>query len=540
MKKLTTLIFTFLFFVNISTSQSFDWATASGGGGSDQAYAIATDNDGNSYVTGWFSGNAHFGDIVLESTGDQDVFLAKYNDNGEALWAVKAYGPANNSAAGITLDWDDFPIITGWFAEAIHFDDIILESYGSYDMFVARYSSEGHVIWARSAGGEGDDYGNRLTTNFEHDVIVSGSFRYTAHFGEETTITSEGNRDIFIANYSNSGNIHWVKKAGGHGEDRAYGIICNDDGATYFTGVFNDKAFFGEYDIMSNSFLSTFIAKMDGGGNFLWVRRGTGGANDYARGFGISLDNEGYVYGNGTFSGRLTFSEETVEATGGQYDFDVYLVRYNHEGVIKWVRKAGGYGMDQGRDMFTDANGNTFVTGFFSNEAAFGEHVLESTGKSDIFVAKYNWTGEVVWAKRAGGHYLDYGYGISPGNHEHNFLYICGNFQEEAAFDEIEISGWGSFDMFVAKLNYINDNVSETNNENFSIFPNPSNGTFELNIKEQHKRITIKIFSVDGKLVVEKHLAKTQNRIEIKTDLAPGVYTIHIPEIDVSAKLIIE
>ncbi len=318
MKKLTTLIFTLLFFVNISTSQSFDWATMAGGEGSDQAYAIATDNDGNSYVTGWFSGNAHFGDIVLESTGDQDVFLAKYNDNGEALWAVRAYGPANNSAAGITLDWDDFPIITGWFAEAIHFDDIILESHGSYDMFVARYSSEGHVIWARGAGGEGDDYGNRLTTNFEHDVIVSGSFRYTAHFGEETSITSEGNRDIFIANYSNTGNFHWVKKAGCHVADRAYGIICNDDGATYFTGVFNGKAFFGEHDVMSNSFLSTFIAKMDGGGNFLWVRRGTGGANDYARGFGISMDNEGYVYGNGTFSGRLTFSEETVESTGGQ------------------------------------------------------------------------------------------------------------------------------------------------------------------------------------------------------------------------------
>jgi len=212
LKKLTTLILTLILFVNISNGQLFDWATMAGGEGSDQAYAIATDNDGNSYVTGWFSGNAHFGDIVLTSTGDQDVFLAKYNDNGEALWAVKAYGPAKNAAAGITLDWDDYPIITGWFAEAIHFDDIILESYGSYDMFVARYSSEGNVIWAKSAGGEGDDYGNRLTTNFEHDVIVSGSFRYTAHFGEETTVTSEGNRDIFIANYSNTGNFHWVKK----------------------------------------------------------------------------------------------------------------------------------------------------------------------------------------------------------------------------------------------------------------------------------------------------------------------------------------
>ena len=540
MKKLTTLILTTLFLVNLSTGQSFDWATAAGGGGSDQAYAIATDNEGNSYVTGWFSESAHFGDITLTSEGGREVFLAKYNDEGEVIWAKRAWGIANNSAAGITLDWDNFPIITGWFAETIHFGDVALESRGSYDMFVARYNSEGEVIWAKSAGGEGDDYGNRLTTNLENDVLVSGSFRYTAHFGESTTITSEGNRDIFIANYANTGNFHWVKKAGGEGEDRAYDIVSNDDGATYFTGVFNGKAFFGEHDVMSNSFLSTYIAKMDAGGNFLWVNKGTGGANDYARGFGISMDSEGYVYGNGTFSGRLTYSDYTVEASGGEYDFDAYIVKYNHEGVLQWLRKAGGYGNDQGMDLFTDSDGNSFVTGFFSGEASFGDHYLESTGKSDVFIAKYNWAGEVVWAKRAGGEYLDYGYGISQGNPENEQLYICGNFQEDAAFDDIVLSNWGGLDMFVAKLNYDNDFVSESVSEILNIYPNPSNGTFELNITEQQKGITIKIFSAGGKLVVENQLNNYQNSIEIKTDLTPGVYSLQVPELNVSKKLIIK
>jgi len=289
---------------------------------------------------------------------------------------------------------------------------------------------------------------------------------------------------------------------------------------------------------MSNSFLSTYVAKMNAGGNFLWVRKGTGGANDYARGFGISMDNEGYVYGNGTFSGSLTFSEETVQSTGGQYDFDTYLVRYDHEGGLKWIRKAGGYGTDQGRDMFTDANGNTFTTGFFSNEAQFGHIILESVGKSDIFVAKYNWTGEVEWAKRAGGNYLDYGYGISAGNTQS--LYISGNFQEDANFDDHEISGWGAFDMFIARLDYDSDFINEQSNGCIHIFPNPSNGTFELDIKEQHKSITVKIFSVDGKLVVEKQVNKTQNHINIVTELVSGIYTLQIPELDVSSKLIIK
>ncbi len=523
----------------ITNGQSFDWSTATGGGGSDQAYAIATDNNGHSYVTGWFTGSAHFGDIVLNSEGGKDVFLAKYNSNGEVLWAKKAWGVASNSAAGICLDWDGFPIITGWFAENIHFDETVLESWGSYDMFVARYNSAGDVIWAKSAGGEGDDYGNRVTTNLEYDVLVSGSFRYTAHFGEETTVSSEGNRDIFIANYSNVGNFHWVKRAGGEGEDRAYDIISGPDGSTYFTGLFNGKAFFGDHDIMCSSLLGTFVAKMNAGGNFQWVKKGTGGANDYARGYGISMDGEGYVYSTGTFSGSMTFGEQTVEASGGQYDFDVYITKHNHEGGLSWIKKGGGYGNDQGFDLFTNTGGDSFVTGFFSNVAEFGGQILESAGKSDVFIAKYNWAGEVEWLKLAGGEFQDYGYGISPGDAAENNLYICGNFQEEAAFDDIILSNWGNFDMFTAELNYDGDFVNEINTNKFSISPNPSNGTFEISLYALQDNITLQIFSSDGKLVLEKKTSGKQQSIIVKTDLASGIYNLRIPELSSNRKLVI-
>lgn len=540
MKKSFLFIHLFVFIVISGTGQSFDWATATGGGGSDQAYAIATDNEGNSYVTGWFQGSAHFGDITLTSEGGKDVYLAKYNNSGEVIWAKRAWGIASNSAAGICLDWDGFPIITGWFAENIHFDEITLESWGSYDMFVARYNSQGEVIWARSAGGEGDDYGNRVTTNLEHDVLVAGSFRYTAHFGEVTTVSSEGNRDIFIANYSNVGNFHWVKRAGGEGEDRAYDIISASDGSTYFTGLFNGKAFFGNHDVNSTSLLSTFVAKMNAGGSFLWVKNGTGGANDYARGFGISMDGEGYVYCTGAFSGTLTFGEQTVHASGGEYDFDVYITKHNHEGGLAWIRKGGGYGNDQGFDLFTDAGGNSFVTGFFSNIAEFGGQIIESAGKSDVFVAKYNWAGEVQWLKVAGGDFQDYGYGISQGNTSDNNLYLCGNYQEEAAFDNIIISNWGAFDMFAAKLNYDGDFVNETNNQTFEISPNPSNGTFEINLDQKYKNITLKVFSTDGKLVMEKKASGNQYRLLVNTKLDSGIYSLYIPELSSSRKFVVK
>lgn len=512
--------------IQLLNAQSFEWVQNSGGESSDQAYSISSDNEGNVYVSGWFSATAHFGDILLSSEGGKDIFIAKYNSQGEIIWAKKAWGAGDDVTAGITTDWDGFPLITGWFAEDIHFGDYVLESQGSTDMFVARYNADGEVLWAKRAGGEGDDYGNRLTTNAEHDILVAGSFRYTANFGNEITLTSEGNRDIFIANYSNSGDVQWVKRAGGVGEDRAYNIISDSNGDIYFAGMFNGKAFFGDSFIECTAIVGTYVARMDAAGNFIWAKKGIGGANDYARGFGIGLDAESHVYSNGMYSGKLTFGDEVVESSGGQFDFDTYLVKLNQNGETMWLKSGGGYGMDQSRDMFTNSNGVSFTTGFFSSNASFGDIILESVGKSDVFVVAYNYAGEIEWAKRAGGNFLDYGYGICKGAPESGSLYICGNFQEQASFGDHAIEGWGGFDMFVSKINYDNSSVNENKNSNVFISPNPSKGEFKIQIKNPTTQSKVNIYSMDGRLVLTKDISDFETTIS--TDLPPASYNVQV------------
>lgn len=516
--------------IQLLNAQSFEWVQNSGGESSDQAYSISSDAAGNVYVSGWFSGNAHFGDIVLSSEGGKDIFIAKYNNLGEILWVKKAWGAGDDVTAGITTDWDGFPIITGWFAEDLHFGDNVIESVGSTDMFVARYNADGDVLWAKRAGGEGDDYGNRLTTNAEHDVLVSGSFRYTANFGNDLALVSEGNRDIFIANYSNAGDIQWVKRAGGVGEDRAYNIISdNNNGDIYIAGMFNGKAFFGDNFIECTAIVGSYVARMDAAGNFMWAKKGIGGANDYARGFGIGLDSESHVYSNGTYSGKLTYGDQVVEASGGQFDFDTYIVKLNQNGETMWLKSGGGYGMDQSRDMFTNNNGASFTTGFFSSNASFGDFSIESSGKSDVFVVVYNYAGEVELVKKAGGQYLDYAYGICKGAAESGSLYICGNFQEQASFGDHSIEGWGGMDMFVSKLNYDNSSVKENKNSNVFISPNPSKGDFKIQIKNPTTHSKVNIYAMDGRLVFTKDISDFETTVS--TYLPPASYNVQvIPE----------
>ncbi|PLX07949.1 MAG: hypothetical protein C0598_12860 [Marinilabiliales bacterium] len=539
-RKLTLpFLFLIIFIPNVINAQSIDWVRNSGGESSDQAYCISSDNDGNVYMSGWFSGNAYFGDFVLSSEGGKDIFIAKYNSSGEILWVKKAWGAGDDVTAGITTDWDGFPIITGWFQEALHFGDFVVESNGSYDMFVARYNAEGDVIWAKSAGGEGDDYGNRLTTNAEHDVLVAGSFRYTANFGDDNAIISEGNRDIFIANYSNSGNLHWVKKAGGVGEDRAYSIVSDENnGDIYFTGMFNGKANFGDNFIECTSIVGSFVARMDAAGNFLWAKKGIGGANDYARGFGIGLDAESHIYSNGTYSGKLIYADNVVESSGGQFDFDTYTLKMNQSGEVLWLKTGGGYGMDQGRDLFTKSNGLTFTTGFFSGNAAFGDITLESTGKADVFIVAYNSAGAIEFAEKSGGNFLDYGYGICDGASEPSSLYFCGNFQEQAAFGDYSIEGWGGMDMFVSKLTYGNSSVNENDKSNISINPNPSNGIFKISLNRLSPTSRINIYTVDGKLVYTKTISDLET--DLSLDLIPGTYNLQLLPENQNHKIIVK
>jgi hypothetical protein len=516
-------------------AQNFQWVKKAGGSGSDQSYGIAVDDLGNSYISGWFSDTAYFNGTTLISNGQKDVFLAKYDSIGVFQWVRQGGGPGSNTSAGITLDEEGNVFITGWFAEEIQFGDIILESYGSYDMFVVKYNNEGDVQWGRRAGGDLDDYGNRLTVNIEGDVIISGSFRGSAHFGESETIESYGDRDIFIALYGNDGTFYWVEQYGGKGEDRGYGIDCDAFGNIYFTGFFNGICFFGDHEIYSPAITSIYVTKLNAGGEFQWTKIAHGGANDFARGYGLSVDQSGNAYTTGFFTSCLTYPEDglTMDATGGQYDFDIYINKFNSEGDLIWSELAGGNYMDQGRNLITDNEGNVYVTGFFKNFAEFGMYEAESIGIADIFIAKYNSDGVPQWVKNAGGAENDFGYGIGIDNKDN--VLVTGVFHREALFDTLIIEGYEKNDIFIAKISVSGSGFKYPSFiKDFKLFPNPNNGTFTLIIssnKKINENVNVRIINSTGKIVYSD-IMKINKEINNKTihsdKLSTGIYFLEL------------
>jgi hypothetical protein len=426
-------------------SPDFAWARRAGGTEADAASRIRVDGSGNSYVTGIFRGTATFGGTTLTSSGSTDIFIAKYDASGNVLWARQAGGQNIDASKNIAVDVSGNSYITGEFQGSATFGSNTLTSSGNYDLFIAKYDASGNVLWARQSEGAGLEMGRGIAVDRSSNCYITGYFDGSATFGS-TTLTSSGSYDVFIAKYDATGNFQWAARAGSSGEDYGRNIALDGSGNSYITGTFRDLASFGNTTLTSSGAEDIFIARYDASGNVLWAKRAGGINKDAAN--GIAVDGSGNSYITGEFQGNGTFGSITLTTTSSQPD--IFIARYDVSGNVLWAKQAGGNSGDYGRNIAVDGSGNSYITGEFEVSASFGNTTLTSSDGVDIFVAKYNASGNVLWTKRAGGNLEERASGIDldgSGN-----TYISGYFLGEASFGSITIASSGASDSYIAKL----------------------------------------------------------------------------------------
>jgi Secretion system C-terminal sorting domain len=251
-------------------------------------------------------------------------------------------------------------------------------------------------------------------------IYCVGLFSGSVTFGS-TTLTSDGDRDIFLVKYDNSGGVQWVKRAGGTGVDVPNGIAVsgNDVYMTgYFSGTpnFNSPSAPGSNEISSGGSDDVFLAKYDGSGNFQWARRAGGTSSDIA--YGVSASGSA-VYITGYFSSTANFN--TPSASGSNEissvgSSDIFLAKFDNTGAFQWAVRAGGSSTDFSYGV-AEAGNDVYITGYFRNTASFSASTsITSAGDNDIFLAKYTSTGNFVWARRGGGTAGDTGLGVAITN----------------------------------------------------------------------------------------------------------------------------
>jgi hypothetical protein len=504
------------------------WAKGLGGTNDDVATCVATDAEGNAFVTGYFrSSTITFGTITLANSnpGSEDIFIVKYDAAGNAVWAKRAGGINIDRGNSISTDLGGNVLVTGWFySSSISFGASTLTnaSPGSTDIFVVKFDSVGNVLFARREGSTGSDAGYSIATDAGANIVVTGTFNSSSIVFGTDTLTNAGNNNFFVVKYDSGGNVMWAKNGGGNGADYVESIKADGGGNILVTGSFWGTSITLGTDTLVNANPNVgdfFVVKYDTAGNVLWAKSAGGPANEVGK--SITTDASEDVIVTGAFaSTSIVFGTDTFINTGV---FDLFVVKYDAGGNIIWAKGVGGTSSDGGNSITSDTSGNVFVTGLFaSSSITFGTTTLTSSGGYDMYVVKYDAGGNVLWAKSSGGTGNDGGMSIAiTGN---GSIFLTGDFYSSSITFGTDTlvnaeNTQASRDIYLAKLDAISG-TSHFKNENFLVvYPNPSTGTFHIQPKEEIQ--AIEVYSYLGEKVFTSEGAITAINL---THAAAGIY----------------
>jgi len=414
MKKII-LILASLLLVNLAYAQApqFQWAKGIGGNAYDFGQSLATDASGNVYNTGYFEGTVDF-------------------DSGTNVFNLTSSGTSGNG-------------------------------------FISKYDAAGNFIWAKQISAE--CYPTSITIDGVGNIYTTGSFSSIVDFDPSISsysLSPKGLDDIFVLKLDASGNFVWAKSIGGTESDLALEVKTDIFDNVYVTGFFRDTVDFnpgaGIYNLNSSGFEDIFILKLDGAGNYLWVKTFGSTSSDYSN--AITLDSSGNIYVSGVFTGTVDFDSNvgTYNLTSSGSE-DAFILKLDMNGNFVWANKVGDNFDDGIVSVKIDLFGNIYCTGYFQQTVDFdsgqGIYNLTSVGMVDAFILKLDVFGNFIWAKQIGGLGQDYAYSSAidaSGN-----IYTTGYFETTADFNPgignfILISN-GDYDAFILKLDLNGDFV---------------------------------------------------------------------------------
>jgi len=373
MKTNLLLLFFSLLMVE-ANSQAPDWVWArsaySGIAGEGLGSNIATDDSGNTFITGSYTDSIIFGSYILPGQG---VYVAKYDSSGNVKWAKSIVG--SGQGYGVATDHSGNCLVTG---------------YDPLGIYLVKYDPAGNVLWSKTIYGQA--LGNSVATDSLGNVFITGYFYSTIYFSS-LTLNSTGSADVFLAKFDSSGNILWAKSYGGSGNDYGYGVITDASGNLYVTGNFSSSSItFGSFTFITPGF---FLFKADSSGLVLWAKDITG-ATPSRRACTDKLNN---IYLTGSFSAPVTFGGHTLTSVGAS---DVFLVKYDSSGNVLWAKSAGGRQGDIGNEVAADKFGKVYIIGNFANDTImFGAITLivPISSNNTGYIAGYDSSGNALFAK---------------------------------------------------------------------------------------------------------------------------------------------
>ncbi|HTB31522.1 MAG TPA: SBBP repeat-containing protein [Bacteroidia bacterium] len=315
-----------VFLAKYNSSGQVLWARQSTGNNNwYYQYDVAADIAGDAFITGYYEDTLKFGAYTLHSFYNtlDGMFLVKYDSAGNLLWATCSGGTGNIRGYGVAADSSGNSYVTGIFANTVSFGYDTLKSPGRQQIFLVKYDQGGNVLWANQTSGL-VGWSLTVTTDISGNAYVSGYFADTLMFGSVTLIGSSTGYNFFIASYDANGNVRWAKQSLGNGGWQGTKLCSDANAHIYLTGSTDNPA--GAFDTLIydghtlttyGKYSASFLLEVDSWGNYICgslLANGFGNSNSLS---GCSADPSGkYIYQTGIQSSdSIYFDRDTIYST---------------------------------------------------------------------------------------------------------------------------------------------------------------------------------------------------------------------------------
>jgi gliding motility-associated-like protein len=459
--------FLYLFLALFSQAQTTEWLISGGGTRSDKATTVVVDDNGYSYVTGYYNEQADFGSINIpfSNPSSKEVFVAKIDPAGNYVWVKTGENYFDDRGLGMCLDPSGNIYITGTCWGGITFGGITAYSPSSYtdQIYVIKLDTDGNTIWIKNAGNDApgypynDDHGQDLISDSDGNIYLTGFISnnsdtpFPAVFDAISVPLVAHDSLAFVAKLANDGTWLWVRTFDGIYGYRDNAIAVDDQNNVYVSGGFVGMKTFGSSTITSVGEQDIFVVKYDPQGNFVFVQQAGGALNDRAD--GIVYGNDNSLYLTGEFRDHCAFGLDTVNNNGGPNGKDIFVAKMTKTGVWKWAKKAGSNGGDdRGTGICINNQGNVFVSGQISGLAKFGGDIeLDTQGDSiQAFVAAIDTLGKWRWAIQGGGLLIDRAADVAC-DADCN-VYFTGYYDNAMTFESFSVTAVGGKEIFSGKI----------------------------------------------------------------------------------------
>jgi len=332
-----------IFIAKLDSSGTCLWVQSYGGttAGAERPMDMAIDQSGNLVVVGNFFGATTFGNTTYNSM-NSDIFIFKTDPFGNLIWSRGYAGDGYDIPIGVCVDHNNNIIVNGYHSSvSLMLDGIQISTNvnNAAETLVFKLNSGGNVLWAKKGGASSFFAGNNshdVAVDLDGNVYVIGYYTTSVVF-DNIAVTGTNVESYYLAKFSSSGQIQWVKKGSGpNARVGGFGVAVSPDNRIAVTGYYDGAADFSNITAPNANSWNIFLLEYDASGSLLWHAFGVDSSTSMwssgsARGYSVSYDEEANLYVSGRGNGNMEIFGDTAAyyLNGGLAKGEIFVLKYN-------------------------------------------------------------------------------------------------------------------------------------------------------------------------------------------------------------------